>query len=68
MRINKTKFELSMARKGLTATRLCELSGVSRQSISTIRYRGSCAPQTAARLAAGLGIDISELIQEEGQA
>lgn len=65
MKISKTKFELFMARKGLSATKLCRLSGVSRQSISTIRYRGSCAPQTAARLAAGLGVDVAEIAESE---
>lgn len=65
MKISKTKFELLMARKGLSATKLCELSGVSRQSISTIRYRGTCAPQTAAKLAAGLGADVAEIVESD---
>ena len=65
MKISKTKFELHMARKGLSATKLCELSGISRQSISTIRYRGTYAPQTAAKLAAGLGVDVAEIVESD---
>ncbi|WP_368234179.1 helix-turn-helix transcriptional regulator [Anaerotruncus rubiinfantis] len=65
MKISKTKFELLMARKGLTVTKLCELSGISRQSIGAIRYRGTCTPITAAKLAAGLGVDVAEIVESD---
>ena len=67
MKINVQKLELLQARQGLTASVLAEKSGISRQHISTIKGRGTCNPLTLAKLAAGLGVDPSELIAKEGE-
>lgn len=64
MRICIRKMELLQARQGMSATELAEKSGVSRQSISTIRLRGTCLPATLAKLAKGLGVDPADLIEE----
>lgn len=42
MNISKSKFELLLAEKELSLTQLAELSGISRQNISTIKQRGTC--------------------------
>lgn len=64
MRISKEKIELLQARKGLGVLELAELAGVSRQNISIIKNRGTCMPKTAARIAAGLGVDVTEILEE----
>lgn len=65
MNISKSKIELLLAENGINLTALSELSGISRQSISTIKQRGTCAPCTAAKLAKGLGVPVAEIIETE---
>ena len=67
MKLSVQKLELLQAQQGLTSTALAEKSGIARQNISTIKGRGSCNPLTLAKLAAGLGVDPSELIAKEGE-
>lgn len=67
MKISAQKLELLQAQQGLTTTILAKRSGISRQNISTIKGRGTCNPTTLAKLAAGLGVDPSELIAKEGE-
>ncbi len=68
MTINATKIELLRAEKRLTNAALAERSGISRQSISTIVRRGTCNPLTAAKLAAGLGVPVDDIIKKGDQA
>ena len=65
MKINKNTFELLLAEKELSITKLAELSGISRQNISTIKQRGTCNPATAAKLAKGFGVPVTELTEQE---
>lgn len=65
MKISKSKIELLLAENGINLTMLAERSGVSRQSISTIKQRGTCAPCTASKLAKGLGVPVAEIIETE---
>lgn len=64
MKISKQKIEILMVKGGLNASQLSERMGVSRQAFSTIKNRGSCNPQTAAKLCAGLGCTIDEITEE----
>ena len=65
MKISRMKLELVQADRGMTAGQIAEKARVSRQNISTIKGRGTCAPATAAKLAKALGCDIKEIIGEE---
>lgn len=65
MKINKNTFELLLAEKELSITKLAELSGVSRQNISTIKQRGTCNPATAAKIAKGFGVPVTDLIKTD---
>lgn len=65
MKLSIQKLELLQAQQGLTSTALAEKSGIARQNISIIKGRGTCNPLTLAKLAAGLGVDPSELIAKE---
>lgn len=65
MRINVTKIKIILANCQMTHTKLADLSGISRQSISTIMTRGTCEPRTAGKIAKALGVDACEIIKEE---
>ena len=65
MNISLVKIETMLAEKGMTRTALAELCGISRQNISTIIRRGTCEPRTAGKLAAGLGVNVSDILEEE---
>lgn len=62
--INAIKIEALLAERGMTKTAFAEVCGVSRQSISTIVRRGTCEPRTAGKLAAGLGVPVTDIIEE----
>ena len=40
------------------------LAGISRQNLSTIKTRGTCKALTACKLAAALGVDVTELLTD----
>ncbi len=65
MRINTIKIKLILAEREMTRTELAEQCGISRQNISTILTRGTCAPKTAGKIAKGLGIPVAEIVEEE---
>lgn len=62
MRINNERIEAVLAEQGITKAVLAERCGISRQNISIITRRGTCEPRTAGKLAAGLGVPVSEII------
>ena len=64
MELYALKIETLLAQKGLTKRELAERCGISQPQISTIVRRGTCAPRTAGKLAAGLGVDVSQIIKE----
>ena len=65
MNIDRVKIETILAEKGMTRLFLSSASGLSPQSISTIVRRGTCEPKTAGKLAAGLGVSVSEILATE---
>ena len=64
MNNSTTKIEALLAERGLTKTALAESCGISRQNISTIVRRGTCEPKTVGKLAAGLGVPVTDLIAD----
>lgn len=64
MDINAVKIETMLADRGMTKTALASLSGISRQNLSTVVRRGTCEPKTAGKLAAGLGVGVSDILRE----
>lgn len=65
MQISKAKIMHLMADRKLTAKALAEKMDMRPQNLSTILNRGYCKPITAARIAEGLGVPVSEIIKEE---
>lgn len=63
MNISKQKIELLQAEQGLTTVAFSKLAGISRQSISTIKQRGTCNPINAAKLAAALGVSVAQIAE-----
>lgn len=64
MNISAVKIETILADRGMTKATLAGACGISRQNISTIVRRGTCEPKTAGKLAAGLGVLVSDIIKE----
>lgn len=64
MNISTTRIESILADRGMTKSALANMCGVSRQNLSTIIRRGTCEPRTAGKLAAGLGVDVADIILE----
>lgn len=65
MKISAQKIEMLMVERGLTITALAERCGISRQNLATIRQRQTCQVGTAAKLCAGLGCSVREIVPEE---
>ena len=65
MKISATRIDTILAERGMTKAALADRCGVSRQNISTIIRRGTCEPRTAGKLAAGLGVDVADILEGE---
>lgn len=65
MTINATRIETLLAEKGLTKKALAGCCGISAQNVSTVIRRGTCEPKTAGKLAAGLGVPVTDIIEKE---
>lgn len=63
MLINAQKVEIILAQQGITKATLAKRCGLSRQNISTVIRRGTCEPKTAGKLAAGLGVQVNDIIK-----
>lgn len=62
MTISATVIDTLLAERGLTKKTLAANCGISAQNVSTIIRRGTCTPITAGKLAAGLGVSVSEIM------
>lgn len=65
MTINTQRLEVMLAERGLTKAALAESCGISRQNVSTILRRGTAEPKTIGKLAAGLGVPVTDIIKKE---
>lgn len=65
MKLNKFKLYLLQAEQGLTGAELAKKAGMSRQTFSTVRQRGTCTPITAGKIARALGVPIEALMMNE---
>ena len=63
MKISATRIETILAKRGMTKAALADSCGVSRQNVSTIIRRGTCEPRTAGKLAAGLGVHVTDILE-----
>lgn len=63
IRIDRVKFAAELTRQDMTQKRLAELSGVSRATISYIKGGKSCSDEIAQKIAKGLGVELSQIIE-----
>lgn len=49
----------------MTKAAFADRCGISRQNVSTLIRRGTCEPRTAGKLAAGLGVEVGDIIEKE---
>ena len=65
MKINVFKMQILMGERGLIIKKLAELSGVSRQKISSIISGKGCTPQVAYKIATALDQELSQIVKED---
>lgn len=63
MRIDRVKFAAEFARADIRMYELAERSGVTRATITAVKSGKSCSKDTAEKLAAALGVPLSELLE-----
>lgn len=64
MKINRQKFDLARARACMGPKDI-EAAGFPRGTLSTALNSENVRPETAGRLAKALGVDVTEIIEEE---
>ena len=63
MTLNREKVDIILARKGVTVSAVCENAGFSRNRFYTVMNSKKISPTTAGRVAAALGVDVTEIIE-----
>ena len=63
MKIDREKVNICMARKQMTVQNLADTYGVGRARINTILNSRNISPVSVGRLAAALGVDVTEIIK-----
>jgi DNA-binding Xre family transcriptional regulator len=61
--IDKKKIMIIIAEKQTTRAEICRKAGIKESNLSIILKRGTCMTQNAGRIAAALGVDISEIVK-----
>ena len=64
MRIDRLKLVTELTKRDMTQKCLAELSGVSRATISNIRFGKSCTDEVGQKIAQALSIDVTEIIED----
>ena len=65
MELSRYKINLAMARKQMTVIQLAKAYGASRNRINILLNSRTVSPVTAGKLAAALGVDVTEIIEDE---
>ena len=66
--LDDIEIAVAMARKRMSRTELCELSGINISNFSTIMKRRTVRPKTAGAIAEALGVDVRQIIKESAEA
>ncbi len=64
MEIDTLRVKILLAEREMTQAKLADACLVTRQNISRILANGRCNPVTAGKIAAGLGVHVSEIVKE----
>lgn len=63
LKISQDKVQLAMARKAMNPYDLCSKAGLSYASYRRIMKKGGCKLATLGKIAAALGVDVTEIIE-----
>ena len=63
MKLSRDKIELQRAKKCMTMANMAQAYGVSRQRMTTILNQREATPVCAGRIAAALGVDVTEILE-----
>lgn len=66
MKISKSKLNIALARKQWNQRDLRDNAIVSAQTILNLNKGKSIMPATVGKIAAALGVDVTEIIEDEG--
>ena len=64
MKLSREKINLQLARKCWTVQRLADAYGVSRNRINVLLNQREVSTASAGRLAAALGVDVTEILED----
>ena len=64
MKVSLDKIEIARARNCMTVSKLAEAYGVSRARMNTILNQRELTPVCVGRIAAALGVDVTEIIED----
>ncbi|MBM6897863.1 helix-turn-helix transcriptional regulator [Pseudoflavonifractor capillosus] len=67
MRVDRVKFATELAKADMNIKQLAERAGLSRVTITSVKGGKSCSKTTAEKLAAGLGVQVQDIVQEAGK-
>lgn len=62
VRIDRIKFATALLKADINMKELSERSGMFRTTISAVKQGKSCSPETAQKLADGLGVKLESLL------
>lgn len=65
MKISKKNIQIYLADQKMSMKQLAAKIDMMPQNLSAVLNRGSCNPTTAARIAEGLGVDVTAIMKEE---
>lgn len=63
MRVDRIKLAAAMIRADLSVNALAEKSGLSRVTVTSVKSGKSCSKKTAEKLALGLGLAVSDIVE-----
>ena len=63
MRLNRVTVKTLLAQKDLKQKDIVEKTGLTRNTVSSIFCGKSCSQETAEKIAAGLGVDLVEILE-----
>ena len=67
MVLSKNKIEIILARKKMSRTKMAEAAGVSRNRVYVILNSRNVTPAVVGRIAKALGVDVTEILEEESR-
>lgn len=63
MRVDRAKFAAAMVKRDFRAYELAEAAKVSRGTVTAVRSGKSCSRDTVEKLAAGLGVQVADILE-----